>query len=111
MPFIDDFKKKTEEGLRTLRETAQDIAFNVEKQAKIGKKKLIDITKIQRKIHTLYNEIGAYVYDEFTSRRPVTMDDGFIQERIQAITHLSEEIKDIEEEIDALQHAMPPKKE
>ncbi len=34
MTLMDDFRKKTEDGLKTLKETAEGIAFNVEKQAK-----------------------------------------------------------------------------
>lgn len=109
MPLIDELKKKTEEGLKTLRETAQDIAFNVEKQAKIGKRKLIDIAKLQREMQKIYSEIGEYIYDEFTSNRPVTIKDAFIKERIKSITQLKEEIKDIEEEINTIQHTKPPK--
>jgi len=111
MPLIDEIKKKTEEGLKTLRETAQDIAFNVEKQAKIGKKKLFDIARLQRNIQKVYSEIGEYTYEEFTSNRPVAMNDAFIKERINYITQLKEEIKDIEEEIHAIEHTLPPKRE
>jgi hypothetical protein len=53
MAIIDDLKQKTEAGLKTLKETAQDIAFNVEKHAIIGKKKYLDITKLQRNIQKM----------------------------------------------------------
>ncbi|HOJ42743.1 MAG TPA: hypothetical protein PK800_01355 [Syntrophorhabdaceae bacterium] len=109
MSLMDDLKKKTEEGLKTLKETAQDIAFNVEKQAKIGKKKYLDITKLQRTIQKLYAEIGEYVYDQFTSGRIPTMETPFLKERINAITRLSIQIKEIEEEIEEIKKTAPPK--
>ncbi|HOV89209.1 MAG TPA: hypothetical protein PKW07_00665 [Syntrophorhabdaceae bacterium] len=109
MALMDDIKRKTEEGLKTLKETAQDIAFNVEKQAKIGKKKYLDITKLQKNIQKLYAEIGEYVYDQFTSGRTPTMESPFLKERISAITRLNMEIKDIEEEIEEIKKTAPPK--
>ena len=109
MALIDDLKKKTEEGLKTLKETAQDIAFNVEKQAMIGKKKYIDITKAQRNIQKLYVEIGEYVYDIFTSEKTVNKEDIYIGERIHSISKLKLVIRDIEEEIDKIQQTQPPK--
>lgn len=51
MTLMDDFRKKTEDGLKTLKETAEGIAFNVEKQAKIARKKM-DVMRIQRKIRS-----------------------------------------------------------
>ncbi|MCX7965140.1 MAG: hypothetical protein N2596_00745 [Syntrophorhabdaceae bacterium] len=109
MTLMDELKKKTEEGLKTLKETAQDIAFNVEKQAKIGKKKYLDIAKLQRTIKKLYEEIGEYVYDQFTSGRTPTMDSPFLKERISTITKLSIEIREIEEEIEEIKKTTPPK--
>ncbi|HOP85046.1 MAG TPA: hypothetical protein PKZ54_01055 [Syntrophorhabdaceae bacterium] len=109
MTLMEDLKKKTEEGLKTLKETAQDIAFNVEKQAKIGKKKYLDITKLQRTIQKLYAEIGEYVYDQFTSGKTPTMESPFLKERISAITRLSIHIKDIEEEIEEIKRTTPQK--
>lgn len=109
MTLMDDLKKKTEEGLKTLKETAQDIAFNVEKQAKIGKKKYLDITKLQRTIQKLYGEIGEYVYDQFTSGRIPSMESPFLKERVSAITKLSMEIKEIEEEIEEIKKTVPSK--
>lgn len=108
MTLMDDIKKKTEEGLKTLKETAQDIAFNVEKQAKIGKKRYLDITKLQRTIQKLYAEIGEYVYDQFTSGRIPSMESPFLKERVNAITKLSIEIKEIEEEIEEIKKTVPP---
>ncbi|MBP8745644.1 MAG: hypothetical protein KBH86_11020, partial [Syntrophorhabdus sp.] len=66
MTTLDDWKKMAEDGLKALKETAQDLAFNVEKQAKLGKKKYLDIAKIQRAIDKLLIEIGEYTYDEVT---------------------------------------------
>lgn len=109
MAIIDDIKKKTEEGLKTLRETAQDIAFNVEKQAKIGKKRYLDIAKLQRNMQKLYAEIGEYVYDQFTSGRTPTIESPFLKERISAITRLTIEIRDIEDEIDEIKKTSAPK--
>lgn len=109
MTLMDDLKRKTEEGFKTLKETAQDIAFNVEKQAKIGKKKYLDITKLKRTIQKLYGEIGEYVYDQFTSGRTPTMDSPFLKERVSAITRLSLEIREIEEEIEEIKRTSPPK--
>jgi hypothetical protein len=109
MALIDDLKKKTEEGLRTLKETAQDIAFNVEKQATIGKKKYIDITKAQRSMQKLYAEIGEYVYDAFTSDKTLSREDCYIGERIHSISVLKLLIRDIEDEIDRIQKTQPPK--
>jgi hypothetical protein len=111
MALIDELKKKTEEGLKTLKETAQDLAFNVEKQAKIGKKKYVDITKLQRNIQKLYTEMGQYVYNEFSMGKTLDKADLYLKERINSITRLSLEIRDIEDEIDEIQKNMPPKKD
>ena len=111
MAIIDEIKKKTEEGFKTLKETAQDLAFNVEKQAKIGKRKYVDISKLQRNIHNVYAEIGEYMYDQFTSGRVPTMESPFLKERVSSVTRMKLEIKDIEEEIDEIKHTQPPKHE
>ncbi|MCX5806341.1 MAG: hypothetical protein NT010_09800 [Proteobacteria bacterium] len=110
MDLIDELKKKTEEGLKTLKETAQDLAFNVEKQAKIGKKKYVDITKLQRNIQKLYTEMGQHVYDELSIGKTLGKDDIYLKERINLITKFNLEIKDIEDEIDEIQKNMPPRK-
>jgi hypothetical protein len=109
MTTIDDLKKKAEEGLKTLKETAQDIAFNVEKQAKIGKKKYVDITKIQRNIQKLYTEIGEYVYEEFSSGETPKIEDPSFKEKVSSISRMKLEIFDIEEEIGKIQKTQPPK--
>jgi phage gp36-like protein len=109
MAIIDELKKKTEEGLKTLKETAQDLAFNVEKQAKIGKKKYVDISKLQRNIHNVYAEIGEYIYDRFTSGRTPTLESPFLKERVSSVTRMKLEIKDIEEEIEDIQKSQPSK--
>jgi hypothetical protein len=107
MAIIDDLRQKTEAGLKTLKETAQDIAFNVEKHAIIGKKKYLDIAKLQRNIQKMNTEIGEYVYDQFTSDKTVGRDDPFIKDRMNAITRMRLSIKDIEEEIEVIQKTQP----
>jgi len=111
MATIDDWKKMAEDGLKALKETAQDIAFNVEKQAKLGKKKYLDIAKIQRAIDKLLIEIGEYTYDEVTAGRNISKDDPFIQEKTSSITRMRSEIDAIEEEIHEIQLARPHKQE
>jgi prefoldin subunit 5 len=111
MATIDDWKKMAEDGLKVLKETAQDIAFNVEKQAKLGKKKYLDIAKIQRNIDKLLIEIGEYIYDEVTAGRNISKDDSFIKEKTILIAHMRSEIDEIEEEIHEIQKARPPKQE
>ena len=109
MAIIDDLKQKTEAGLKTLKETAQDIAFNVEKHAIIGKKKYLDIAKLQRNIQKANSKIGEYVYDQFTSDKTVEKDDPLIEDRMAAITRMRLSIKDIEEEIESIQKTQPGK--
>jgi hypothetical protein len=111
MALMDDLKKKTEVGLKTLKETAQDFAFNVEKQAKIGKMKYVDITKLQKNIQTLFTEIGEYTYDETTSGRSVKSDDPNVRERADSISRMKAEITALEDEISEVQRAQPPKRE
>jgi hypothetical protein len=101
MTLMDDFKKRTEEGFKTLRETAEGIAFNVEKQARIAKRKM-DIMKIQRKVQKLYGEVGEYVYGEYVMERAVMMETPFLKERMAAITDLKGEIREIEDEIEEI---------
>ncbi|MDD3846054.1 MAG: hypothetical protein PHC90_06785 [Syntrophorhabdaceae bacterium] len=110
MALMDDIKKRTEEGLKTLKETAQDIAFNVEKQAMIGKRKYLDVTKLQRSIQKANGEIGEYVYDQFTCGKVISCDDPFIRDRINSITRMRLTINDIEEEIASLETSRPPKR-
>ena len=109
MALIDDLKRKTEEGFKTLKETAQDLAFNVEKQAKVSKMKYVDITKLQRSIQKTYTEIGEYVYDQLTSGKTVKKEDPFLQERMASITRMNLDIADLEEEINEIQRTQPPK--
>lgn len=109
MALIDDIKKRTEEGLRTLKETAQDIAFNVEKQAVIGKKKYLDVAKLQRTIQKVYAEIGEYVYDQFTSGKSISDKDPFIKDRVGSINRMRLTIDDIEEEVAQLEGTRPNK--
>jgi phage gp36-like protein len=109
MAIMDDLKKKTGEGLKTLKETAQDIAFNVEKQAKISKRKYVDITKLRRDIQKLYAEIGEYVFDQFSSGKPVDKEDPILKDRISSISRFFLHIRDIEEEIAEIEQTQPPK--
>jgi prefoldin subunit 5 len=109
MALMDEIKKRTEEGLKTLKETAGEIAFNVEKQAKLAKLKM-QILKIQRKIQKLYTEIGEYVYGEFAMARPLIVEVPFLAERIAAIAKMKVEIAEIEAEIDELRKLHPPSK-
>ncbi|HVN22453.1 MAG TPA: hypothetical protein VMT71_00675 [Syntrophorhabdales bacterium] len=110
MALMDELKKKTEEGLKTLKETAGEIAFNVEKQAKIAKRRM-DVLKIQRKIQKLYTEIGEYVYGEYAMARPLTLEAPFLSERMASITRMKLEINDIEREIEEVRTLHPPQKE
>ena len=110
MALMDEIKKRTEEGLKTLKETAGEIAFNVEKQAKLAKLKM-EILKIQRKIQKLYTEIGEYVYGEFAMARPLIVEVPFLAERIAAIARMKVEIAEIEAEIDELRKLHPPQKQ
>ena len=107
MAIIDDLKQKTEAGLKTLKETAQDIAFNVEKHAIIGKKKYLDIARLQRNIQKVNSKIGEYVCDQFTLEKTIEKDDPFIKDKMAAITRMRLAIKDIEEEIETIQKTQP----
>ena len=111
MALMDDIVKKTEEGLKTLRETAQDFAFNVEKQAKIGKMRYVDITRLQKSMQGLYTELGQYLYDEVTSGRAVSCTDLFVLERTDRITRIRCEIDALEDEINEIQQTPPPKRD
>jgi hypothetical protein len=108
MALMDDIKKTTEEGLKTLKETAGEIAFNVEKQARIAKRRM-GIIKIQRKVQKLYAEIGEYVYGEFSMARPLTMEAPFLAERTAAVAEMKSEIREIEAEIEEARNVQPPK--
>lgn len=110
MALIDDIRKRTEEGLKTLKETAQDIAFNVERQAMIGKRRYLDVTKLQRSIQRINAEIGEYVYDQFVCEKSVSSDDPFIRDRMNSITRMRLTIKDIEDEIAELENSKPPQR-
>lgn len=110
MALMDDLKRKTEEGLKTIKETAGEIAFNVEKQARIAKYKM-DILRVQRKIQKLYTEIGEYVYGEFTLERPVTLEAPFLAERISAITEKKAEIREFEIQIEEARKTQPTKRD
>ena len=108
MTLMDDFRKKTEDGLKALKETAEGIAFNVEKQAKIARKKM-DIMRIQRKIQKLYGEVGEYVYGECAMERQVSTESPFLNERVISISAMKAEIRDIEDEIAEARKMQPPR--
>lgn len=110
MALMDDLKKKTEEGLKTLKETAGELAFNVEKQAKIARYKM-DILRVQRKMQKVYAEIGEYVYGEFAMERPVTFEAPFLSERLSAINRMKAEVREFEVQIEEARKAQPPSKE
>ena len=99
MTLMDDLKKKTEDGLKTLKETAEGIAFNVEKQARIARDKM-EIMKIQRRIQKAYGEIGEYVYGEHAMDRPIAMESPFLRERVASISQMKSEVQVIEAEIE-----------
>jgi hypothetical protein len=104
---MDDFRRKTEDGLKTLKETAEGIAFNVEKQARIAGKKM-DILRIQRKVRKLYAEVGEYVYGEFALERPIAMETPFLKDRMTAISEMKADIGEIEKEIEEVRRTQPP---
>ncbi len=106
MALIDDIRKRTEEGLKTIKETAGEIASNVERQARIARRRM-DILKTQRKVQKLYTEIGEYVYGEFAMSRPLIVEAPFLSERIAAVTKMKLEITEIETEIEELKKAHP----
>ncbi len=106
MTIIDDFKKRTEDGLKTLKETAEGIAFNVEKQAKVARKKM-DILKLQRKVQKVYAEVGEYVYGEYAMGRPITLETPFLKDRMNYIGQMKSEIADIESEIESIRKTQP----
>ena len=94
MTLLEDWKKKTEEGLKTIKEKADGIAFNVEKLAKIAKRKR-EIVRIQRRTQKLYSEIGVYVYGECTMEKPLTSEAPFLKERVSSISQMKVDIKKI----------------
>ena len=110
MAMMDDFVKKTEEGLRALRETAEGIALNVEKQARIAAKK-VDIMRVRKRIQKTYGEIGEHVYREYVAERPVVVEFPFLKERLDAVSQMKVEIRRIEEEIAVIRETQAPPRE
>ena len=110
MTLLEDWKKKTEEGLKKIKEKADVIAFNIEKLAKIAKRKK-DIVRIQRRTQELYSEIGKYVYGECTMEKPLTNEAPFLKERVSSISQMKVDIQKIEVEIEELRKMQPPKTE
>jgi hypothetical protein len=110
MTIMDDFVKKTEEGIKTLKETAEGIAFNVEKQARMAGKKM-DIVRIQRNIRKIYAEIGEYVHGEYVMGRPIAMETPFLKERVTSISEMQLDIGRIEAEMESLRKTQSPFRE
>jgi hypothetical protein len=110
MAIVDDFVKKTGEGLKTLKETAEGIAMNVERQARVAAKKM-DIMRIQKRIQKTYGEIGEHVYREHAAERPVVVEFPYLQERLAAVSQMKDEILRIEEEITTMRDAQAPVRE
>lgn len=110
MTLMDDFKKRTEDGLKTLKETAEGIAFNVEKQARIAGKKM-DVMKIQKKIQKTYGEVGEYVYGEYVTERPIIVEGPFLKDRMTSISQMKAEVRDIEAEIEEARATQPPSRQ
>ncbi len=107
MTLMDDFMRRTEDGLKTLRETASGIAFNVERQAKIAGKK-IEVMRVRRMVQKLYAEMGEYLYGESVMERPITMEAPFLKERMVSISRLKSEMREMEEEIEEIRRTEPP---
>jgi hypothetical protein len=101
MTIIDDVKKKAEDGLKALRETAEEIASSVEKQARIARKKL-DVGSIQRRMRGVAAAIGEYVHGEFTVDRVITYESSFLRERLLAMSEMKAQIREIEKEIEKI---------
>jgi hypothetical protein len=98
---MDEFVKKTEEGIKALKETAEGIALSVEKQAKIAGKKM-EIMRIQRKIQKIYSEVGEHVYTEYMMNRPVDTATPYVGERMNAVSEMKLEIGRIEAEMESI---------
>jgi hypothetical protein len=105
--LMDDFRKKTENGLKTLKETAEEIAFNVEKQARIARKKM-EIMKMQRRMQKVYSEVGEYVYGEYAMERPISMESPFLKDRMISISQMKIAVREIEDEIEEVRKTQPP---
>ena len=110
MAMMDDFMKKTGEGLKTLKETAEGIAMNVERQARVAGKKM-DIMRIQRRIQKTYGEIGEHVYREYAAERPVVVEFPYLKERLDAVSQMKAEIVRIEQEIAIIRDVQAPVRE
>jgi hypothetical protein len=101
MTIMDDLKKKTEDGFKTLKDTAEDIASSVEKQAKIGRRK-VDILKMQKRMQKVHAEIGEYVYGEWVMERAISFASPFLKDRMSSISEMKNDIHDLEIEIDRI---------
>jgi hypothetical protein len=104
---MDDFMRRTEDGLKTLKEAASGIAFSVERQARIAGKK-IEVMKVRRMVQKLCTEVGEYVYGEYAMERPLTMETPFIKERMVSICLMKSEMQAMEEEIEEIRRTGPP---
>ena len=110
MAIMDDFVKKTGEGLKTIRETAEGIALNVERQARVAARK-VDILRIRKRIQKTYSDIGGHVYREYAAGRPIVVQFPFLKERLAAVSELKAEIARIEEEIATIRDVQGPTSE
>jgi hypothetical protein len=106
MTIMDDFVKKTEEGIIALKETAEGVAFNLEKQARIAGKK-VDVLRIERKVRKVYGEIGEYVYGEYVAGRQIVPETLFLRQRMASISEMKRAIEEIEADIVVLREAQP----
>jgi hypothetical protein len=103
MTIIDDLKQKTEVGFKTLRDTAEDIAVNIEKQARVGRRK-VDILRIQKRIQKVNTEIGEYVYGEWVMERSISFASPFLKDRMTIISEMKIDIRDLETEIEDIRN-------
>jgi len=106
MTIMDDFVRKTEVGIKTLRETAEGVAFNVEKQARIAGKK-VEVMRLERKIRKVYGELGEYVYGEYSAGRQIAAEIPFLRERMASISEMKLAIEEIEADMELLRKTQP----
>ena len=110
MTMMDDLVKKTEEGIKALKETAEGIAFSVERQAKIAGKKM-EILRVQRNIQKIFAEVGEYVYGEYVMERPIDRETPVLKEWMASISDLKLDIGRLETEMESLRNTQAPSQE
>lgn len=98
MASIDEVRKRTEEGFRTLREAAERIASTVEREAKIARKYL-EIRRLRKEMEKIYAEMGLFLYEVLLAKKTVDAEDPFLKERISLLERVKKEIGRLEEEI------------